>query len=121
MSDPTALVVDDEPLILTDTADMVSAAGYLVIEASSAAEAMSTLNSESSLRLLVTDIQMPGDLDGLALARHVGEHWPHVHILVASGAVKPEDGELPGGAMFLSKPLDKDRVLQVLDELSLKR
>ena len=121
MSDPVALVVDDEPIIRMDTADMVSALGYLVIEASSAAEAIAALNSDSSLRLLVTDIQMPGDLDGLALAKHVREHLPHVQILVASGAVKPVDGALPKGAKFLSKPLDKDMVMQVIDELSLER
>jgi CheY-like chemotaxis protein len=117
MTDPIALVVDDEPLILMDTADIVTSAGYHVIEARSADEAFALLAKYGSLKLLMTDIQMPGDMDGLALARYVGEHWPNVHVVVASGAVTPKDGELPAGARFLGKPLDQELVIATLREL----
>jgi len=117
MPDPVALVVDDEPLIRIDTADMISDAGYHVIEARSAAEALEVLQAHMSLKLLVTDIHMPGSMDGLALARHVGEHWPHIHIVVASGAVTPKAGELPEGAHFLGKPMDQAMVMEALTKL----
>lgn len=117
MNDPIALVVDDEPLILMDTADIVASAGYHVIEARSADEALRLLAEHASLRLLMTDIQMPGKMDGLALARHVGEHWPDVLVVVASGAVTPKDGELPHGARFLGKPLNQALVIETLQEL----
>ncbi|KQS85013.1 MULTISPECIES: response regulator [unclassified Rhizobium] len=76
MSDPIALVVDDEPLILMDTADIVASAGYHVIEARSADEAFELLAKYRSVKLVMTDVQMPGTMDGMALARYVGEHWP---------------------------------------------
>ncbi|TNM60268.1 response regulator [Aliirhizobium smilacinae] len=117
MSDPIALVVDDEPLILMDTADIVASAGYHVIEARSADEAFELLAKYRSVKLLMTDVQMPGTMDGLALARYVGEHWPEVHVVVASGAVTPKDDELPHGARFLGKPLNQALVLETLQEL----
>lgn len=117
MPDPIALVVDDEPLILMDTSDMVASAGYHVIEARSADEAFELLAKFSSLKLLMTDIQMPGDMDGLALARYVGEHWPNVHVVVASGAIVPKNGELPEGARFLGKPLNEALVIETLQEM----
>lgn len=117
MSDPIALVVDDEPLILMDTADIVASAGYHVIEARSADEAFELLARYRSVKLLMTDVQMPGTMDGLALARYVSEHWPEVHVVVASGAVTPKDGELPQGARFLGKPLNQALVLETLQEL----
>jgi CheY-like chemotaxis protein len=120
MPDPIALVVDDEPLILMDTADIVSSAGYHVIEARNADEAFDLLAKYASLKLLMTDIQMPGEMDGLGLARYVGEHWPNVHVVVASGAVAPKDGELPKGARFLGKPLDQALVIETLRELESK-
>ncbi|MET0170856.1 response regulator [Rhizobium panacihumi] len=117
MPDPIALVVDDEPLILMDTADMVTSAGYHVIEARSADEAVELLTKYGSLKLLMTDVQMPGKMDGLALARYVGEHWPGVHVVVASGAVTPAAGDLPEGARFLGKPLNQALVIETLQEL----
>ena len=118
MAYPIALVVDDEPLILMDTSDIVSNAGYQVLEARNAEEALKILDTHHSVRLLVTDIQMPGKLDGLALARDVGKRWPHIHIVVASGAVTPGLGELPVGAQFIGKPLDRRVILDVLKEFS---
>jgi CheY-like chemotaxis protein len=64
---PIALVVDDEPLILMDTADMISDEGYAVLEATSADQAYKFLDQHSSLQLLITDVQMPGELDGFRM------------------------------------------------------
>ncbi|MGF9567573.1 response regulator [Neorhizobium sp. JUb45] len=117
MREPIALVVDDEPLIRMDTADIVSSAGYHVIEARNADEAFKLLAKHSSLKLLMTDIQMPGQMDGLALARYVGEHWPEVHVVVASGAIVPAHNDLPERARFLGKPLNEALVIETLQEL----
>jgi CheY-like chemotaxis protein len=62
---PVALVVDDEPLIRMDTTDMVVDEGYHVLEARTADEAFAFLKQHSSLKLIVTDVQMPGDMDGI--------------------------------------------------------
>ena len=66
--------------------------------------------------LLVTDIQMPGSMDGIALARHVGERWPHIKIVVISGAVTPLPGVLPPAAQFIAKPIDHRIVARILRE-----
>ncbi len=105
---PIALVVDDEPLILLDTSEIVTDAGYQVVEATTADQVLAYLETHAVFDLLVTDIQMPGTMDGVALARHVGERWPHVKILVVSGAVIPLGGVLPKGARFIPKPLEPD-------------
>lgn len=111
-----ALVVDDEPLVLLDTSDMVENAGYQVIQARSADEALSVLERYPYVSLLVTDIQMPGTMDGIALARHVGDRWPHIGILVLSGIVVPMPGVLPVGARFMNKPVDTSKAHITLRE-----
>ena len=76
MSEPIALVVDDERLILMDTSDIIRDAGYDAVEASSADDAIAFLEKHGLLQLLFTDVQTGGRLDGLDLARKVAERWP---------------------------------------------
>lgn len=116
LSEPIALVVDDEPLILMDTSDIIRDAGYAVIEARSADEAFAFLERHSSLQLLFTDVQTGGSLDGLDLARKVVERWPHIEVIVASGARVPKEGELPDSASFIRKPFTAQTVLEILRE-----
>jgi CheY-like chemotaxis protein len=111
---PIALVVDDEPLILMDTADMISDEGYAVLEATSADQAYKFLDQHSSLQLLITDVQMPGELDGFQLARVVAERWPHICVVIASGAAVPGPGDMPKNATFISKPFTAELVHQLL-------
>lgn len=86
LKEPIALVVDDEPLVLMDAADMIANEGYAIVEATTVDEAFHFLTEHPSLQLLFTDVQTPGNLDGFALARLVGERWPHICVIVASGA-----------------------------------
>ena len=67
--------------------------------------------------LLFTDVQMPGELDGFALARCVATSWPHISIVVASGHVKPEPGTMPDKARFISKPFSATMVHAHLQEI----
>lgn len=102
---PVALVVDDEPLIRMDTSDIVSDQGFHVLEARTADEAFGFLQKHNSLKLVFTDIQMPGEMDGLELAHRIAEKWPEICIIGASGAVKPPAGKLPSSARFIAKPI----------------
>ena len=113
---PIALVVDDEPLILLETVDIILDEGYSVVEASTADQAFAFLDRHSSLQLLFTDVQMPGDLDGFSLARIVAERWPHIRVVIASGAIVPGPGDLPGNAKFIGKPFTAELVHQTLME-----
>lgn len=113
---PVALVVDDEPLILMDTADIVADEGYHVLEARSADEAYAFLEEHHSLKLLFTDIQTPGNIDGLELATEVARRWPNICVIVASGAIRPAAGSLPDNARFIAKPISPQLVRDTLKE-----
>ena len=82
---PVVLVVDDEVLVRTVAVDMVEQAGFEVIEASNADEAIRILESRQDIRAVFTDIQMPGSMDGLRLAQSVRDRWPPVALIVTSG------------------------------------
>lgn len=99
-----ALVVEDETIIRMETADLLDDAGFDVIEAWNAATALRQLERRTGIRLLVTDVHMPGALDGFGLARTVAARWPDVAILVISGVAEPRSGDLPEGARFIPKP-----------------
>lgn len=104
MSKILVLIVDDEPIIRMDLADMVGDAGFEVLEAKDADEAIRLLETHAAIRILVTDIEMPGSMDGLKLAASVRRRWPPVAIIVTSGRVRPAADALPSAAVFLGKP-----------------
>lgn len=102
--DTTVLVVDDEPLVLLNAAAMVEDAGWKAIEAANSAEALEALVSESKVDVLFTDVNMPGEMDGLQLAARVHQLKPNIHLVITSGKRLLADSELPGGGTFLPKP-----------------
>lgn len=111
------LVVEDEPLVRMETVDMVEAAGYVAIEASNADEAIAILEGRNDIRLLLTDIDMPGSIDGLKLAHAVRKKWPPIAIVVLSGKTVVDSAELPAEAQFYSKPYDRAVVAGALGRL----
>ena len=96
------LLVDDEPFIRLLATDSLEEAGFEVEEAANAEEALAVLRSRSDVGLLFTDINMPGDLDGLELAELVHKSWPKVKLLVTSG--KGLRSPVPDDGRFLGKP-----------------
>jgi DNA-binding NtrC family response regulator len=108
---PYALVVDDDPLIMMDTTAILEDAGFRFYEAMDGDEAKRVLATNwESIVLLFSDVDMPGDTNGFALARHVAKHWPAIEIVIASGHVLPKEGEMPEKATFISKPFNKHMV-----------
>jgi CheY-like chemotaxis protein len=91
--------------------DAISDAGLLAIEASNADEALLTLTGRSDIALIVTDVDMPGSMNGAALAHKVRREFPHLNVVVVSGVLPKPD--LPDGVLFFTKPL-ADEVLQDL-------
>ena len=82
---PNVLVVEDEMILRMRAVDIVEDAGFCPSEAINADEAISVLESRSDISLLLTDIQMPGSIDGLKLAHAVHERWPSIKIILVSG------------------------------------
>jgi CheY-like chemotaxis protein len=102
---PLALVVEDETLLRLHAAGLLEEHGFAAVEAANAAEALNVLQSRSDVRLLFTDIQMPGALDGMDLARAVHARWPGVLLVIASGRIKPPQAEIPDDGRFVKQAL----------------
>jgi CheY-like chemotaxis protein len=100
-----------------DTVSSLEAAGFKVFEAENAADAIRRLELHNDIRLIFTDINMPGSMDGLALARYVRGRWPPVKIIVTSGFKKVPESDLPAGAQFIEKPYYPTHVAQKMNEL----
>lgn len=108
------LVVEDEPLLRMAAIDMVEDAGFDVVEATNADEAVRILEVRTDIRIVFTDIDMPGSINGLKLAAAVRDRWPPIDIVIVSGHVKPNSSDLPPGSVFFSKPYDEAKVAATL-------
>ncbi len=115
---PVVLVVEDEALIRFSTADDLRDAGFSVLEAANADEAIRLLEQRPEIRILFTDIDMPGSMDGLKLSEAVRKRWPPVKIVVTSGHVKVRDEQLPSGSRFFAKPYDTALLIRTLHEFT---
>ncbi len=111
---PVVLVVEDEFLLRMDAVDMIAAAGFEVVEAANADDAIEILESRPDITVVFTDIQMPGSMDGLKLARAVRGRWPPIKIIATSGHVHIGETDLPEGGRFLPKPYSSGQVTGVL-------
>ena len=116
----TVLVVDDEVLIRMDLVDMLTAAGYRTREAGCATDAIAILEADATIRVVFTDIQMPGSMDGLALSHFVRERWPPTIIVISSGNRSPGLADLPSDAHFISKPFGPTELDALLHEVGVK-
>lgn len=80
-------MAEDDAITLMAAASIFEGAGYDVLEAKNADEAWNCLTSRDEVILLLTDIEMPGTMNGLELANKVHRSWPHIEIIVCSGRV----------------------------------
>ncbi|MGC1561502.1 MAG: response regulator [Bradyrhizobium sp.] len=111
------VVTEDESTLRLLATEVLAEAGYTVVEAARADDALAIIKSRP-VDLLFTDVQMPGSMDGLELARYVRRHWPRVAVLIASGNSKPALTELPAGSRFLRKPYSTNQLLADVRELA---
>jgi CheY-like chemotaxis protein len=115
-SNPLVIIVDDDVFERMGASYMFSDAGYGVLEAGSADEALQFLESTADVRLLFTDVSMPGSMSGFDLAHRVAKRWPEVGIIVTSGRPRPEP--LPLGAQFHAKPYEPTNVLKHASDMT---
>ena len=111
VSPPKVLVVEDEFMLRMRAVDIVQDAGFVPIEAISADEAMTILESRDDISMLFTDIQMPGSMDGLKLAHDTHRRWPHIKIVLVSGQIAVTDGDKPDDSRFFPKPLEIQQMI----------
>jgi CheY-like chemotaxis protein len=113
LNPPTVLVVDDDLLVREPIADYLREVGYAVLEAGDAHEAIDELGHADHVDLVFSDVRMPGELDGVGLARWLRAHRPDVAVLLTSGYDGSGwmGGELGREVRLLQKPYTQDQVL----------
>lgn len=104
-SEHVVLVVGDHPLISMDTAGLVVSCGCTTIEAINADDAVAHLERRSDIRCVVTDVEMPGGMDGIGLAQLIRTRWADIAIVVVSGRTLMDSEDLPDEIPFLAKLL----------------
>ena len=100
----TVLVVENEAIVRIELADWLAERGLIVLQADGADEAIALLDAHPEVKLLLTDITMPGSMDGARLAHHVRGRWPPVKIIVMSGLIDAHLPELPADSVVVAKP-----------------
>jgi DNA-binding NtrC family response regulator len=108
------LVVEDDEILRTLMVEAISLLGVNVIDCASADEALPMLEGSSTIALVMTDICMPGRMDGLDLAQLIWSRWPCLTVIVTSGQRPMPEGLIPSNAMFLQKPWTMDTLHQAI-------
>jgi two-component system, response regulator PdtaR len=120
MNSPSSLavlVVDDEPLIRMDIAATIENASFRVYEAANADDAVALLESREDIKVVITDVEMPGSMNGIELA-HFAQAYRPLKIIVASGKRDVAARDLPPGAVFLPKPVHPSHLVENLRDLT---
>lgn len=108
------LVVEDDAIVRMDTASIIEEAGFEAIQAGNADEAIVLLEARADIKVVFTDIEMPGSMNGLKLAFAVRDRWPPILIIIASGRIRPDPHEMPAAVTFLRKPYSATAVLEAV-------
>jgi len=108
------LVVEDDFLSRLHAVSLVEDAGYIAVEASNADEAITILEGRKDIRIVFTDIDMPGSMDGLKLAHAIRERWPPIELILTSGHFDIRDDELPERGRFFPKPYRDQEIISAM-------
>src|SRR4029450_3999442 len=114
---PLVLVVEDEFLVRMNAVCLLEEAGFAVLEAGSADEAIALLESRRDIRIFFTDINMPGSMDGLRLAHAIRNRWPPIELVLTSGQMRVRNEDMPERGLFLGKPYEQSELVQVVRSL----
>jgi CheY-like chemotaxis protein len=117
----TVLIVEDEVFVRIVAADMLEESGFRVLEAGDAAEALEMIAAHEEIAILFTDVNMPGEMDGIALAAEVVRLNPAIKVVVTSGRQWIVDAELPDHGRFLKKPYGRAELTAMVMEQAASR
>jgi DNA-binding NtrC family response regulator len=112
------LIVEDEPLLMMHAVGLVEDAGFEAVMAGDADKAIEVLVARTDIRIVLTDIDMPGSMDGLRLAGAIRGRWPPIEIIVMCDKRKLAKDDLPERSHFFTKPYDHDAMVAVLHSLA---
>jgi CheY-like chemotaxis protein len=114
LENASILVVEDEAIIRMMAMDIVEDAGYSAVEASNADEAIIMLERCPDITVVLTDINMPGTMDGLELSRIIRVRWPLIGLIITSGRFVAKVAQMPAGAHFIGKPYTPTQITDAL-------
>ena len=111
----TAIVIVEDDVLANEHLEFIlQQAGYEVFSATSADEAAELLDDHEDVQLLVTDINLPGTVDGLKLAAAVKARRPEMNFIITTGYSAPKDEEIPQGSLFLPKPYNARKMIEAV-------
>ena len=113
----TVLIVEDEVLIRMSSAATLEDAGFRTLEAGSSAEALEMLLANTDITVLMTDVRLPGEMDGLDLVELVRRNHPAIRSMVVSGTTSARDAGNAGALGFLSKPYMAHSLVHAMNNL----
>lgn len=108
------LVVEDEFLCRLHAINLIEGAGYTAVEAANADEAIVILEARKDIRIVFTDIDMPGSMDGLKLAHAIRKRWPPIELILTSGHFHLSDDDMPERGRFFPKPYRDQEIISSL-------
>ncbi len=111
------LVVDDEALLRLYARDVLERAGFHVLEAAGGEEALDVLSTHGDIDVVMTDVRMPGPVDGLALARAMRRDHPAIRSLVVSGHAFAADAREGDVDRFLPKPYRSEALVAAVKSI----
>lgn len=112
------LVVEDEFFLRALAMDMIEDAGFDAVQARNADEAVLILEGRSDIRIVFTDIEMPGSMDGVKLAHAIPNRWPPIELILTSGRGRIRDEDIPDRGHFFAKPYDAAELIETLHKLA---
>jgi CheY-like chemotaxis protein len=110
------LVVEDEVLVRMLACDILTEGGYHPIEAVNAEEALALIDARLDIAAIFTDVDMPGEINGLGLARLAVLRRPDLPVIVTTGAAEIAPGDLSPTAAFLAKPYSPSALLALIED-----
>ena len=116
MAQCAILIVEGEYLIRAHAAEVIDDAGYEVIEATNADQAIGVLESRTDIQFVFADLHMPGPIDGLKLLHTIRGRWPLIHIIATGTGIQESD--LPAETAFFPKPYKPESVAATLHTLT---
>jgi DNA-binding NtrC family response regulator len=113
LSKPVVLVVEDEQLIRDSLADALQDAGFGVVQADKAETAIARMVEAESISAVVTDVRLPGRMNGVGIAVWMREHTPETPIILVSGfPIRPDLAKInPKIAIIVNKPYQPDEIV----------
>lgn len=112
------MVVEDEPLLRANAVELLQDAGFETLEAPNADAALEIMQARwREVRVLFTDMHMPGEKTGIDLSEEVHRCWPHILLLVTSGGVTLRHDEIPDDGVFVPKPYGGSTLISQIQSL----